>query len=54
MSQGPAQVFLIVLVWMISAFSNLKRKDWKDKFLAYDNMSFGQPQSSQKGSATSG
>ena len=37
-SEGPAQVFLIVLVWMLSAFASLTRKHLKKITLSYDNM----------------
>ena len=37
-SEGPAQVFLILLVWMISAMQEMSRKDRQEIYLAYDNM----------------
>ena len=37
-SEGPAQVFLIVLSWMVKAFSHLPREEIKKKILSYDNM----------------
>ncbi len=37
-SEGPAQVFLLVLVWLVTAFGHLGRKDWKKIVLSYDNM----------------
>ena len=37
-SEGPAQVFLIVLVWMLSAFASLTREQLKKITLSYDNM----------------
>uniref|UniRef100_A0A1X7V1C7 CxC5 like cysteine cluster associated with KDZ domain-containing protein n=1 Tax=Amphimedon queenslandica TaxID=400682 RepID=A0A1X7V1C7_AMPQE len=37
-SEGPAQVFLIVLVWLIAAIKHLKRRNWKKFILSYDNM----------------
>ena len=37
-SEGPAQVFLIVLMWMVSAFKDLTREERKSKILSYDNM----------------
>ena len=37
-SEGPAQVFLIVLVWMLSAFTSLTRKQLKKITLSYDKV----------------
>ena len=37
-SEGPAQVFLLVLTWLITAFGHISRTDWKKIVLAYDNM----------------
>lgn len=37
-SEGPAQVFLIVLVWMMAALGRLTREERKKVVLAYDNM----------------
>ena len=37
-SEGPAQVFLLVLTWLVSAFGHLKREDWRKIILSYDNM----------------
>ena len=37
-SEGPAQVFLLVLTWLITAFGHMSRTDWKKIVLAYDNM----------------
>ncbi len=37
-SEGPAQVFLIVLVWLLSALGHLPRRVWKNTIIAYDNM----------------
>ena len=36
--EGPAQVFLLILTWLISAFGDSKRDQWKNVILAYDNM----------------
>ena len=44
-SEGPAQVFLLVLTWLAAAFGNLARADWKKIILSYDNVSFGQSES---------
>ena len=37
-SEGPAQVFLLVLTWLAAAFGNLARADGKKIILSYDNM----------------
>lgn len=37
-SEGPAQVFLLVLTWLITAFGHMSRTDWKKIVFAYDNM----------------
>ena len=37
-SEGPAQVFLILLVWMMSAMQEMTRKDRQKIYLVYDNM----------------
>jgi hypothetical protein len=37
-SEGPAQVFLIVLVWMMAALKNYSREQRKNVVIAYDNM----------------
>ena len=37
-SEGPAQVFLLILAWLVAAFKNRKREDYKDITLCYDNM----------------
>ena len=37
-SEGPAQVFLIILVWLIAAFQRMSREERRKVFLSYDNM----------------
>ena len=37
-SEGPAQVFLIILVWLIAAIGKMSREQRKKVILAYDNM----------------
>ena len=37
-SEGPSQVFLLTLTWLIAAFGNESREKWKDITLSYDNM----------------
>ena len=37
-SEGPAQVFLIMLVWMMSQLKGLTREERKKVVIAYDNM----------------
>ena len=37
-SEGPAQVFLLVLTWLIAAFGRKRREDWKRITVSYDNM----------------
>ena len=37
-SEGPAQVFLLVLTWLIAAFGRKRREDWKRITVLYDNM----------------
>ena len=37
-NEGPAQVFLIVLTWLISEFGYKGRDMWKQITIAYDNM----------------
>ena len=37
-SEGPAQVFFIVLVWMLAAFKRTSREERQQKILSYDNM----------------
>ena len=37
-SEGPAQVFLLVLNWLISAFGGKTREERKPITVAYDNM----------------
>ena len=37
-SEGPAQVFLLVLAWLVAAFGKKKREDWKEVIVSYDNM----------------
>ena len=37
-SEGPSQVFLIVIVWMIAALRDLSREERKKVVLSYDNM----------------
>ena len=36
-SEGPSQVFLIVLVWMLTALQGLSREERRQKALCYDN-----------------
>ena len=36
-SEGPAQVFLLVLTWLITAFGHLSWAQWKNIMLVYDN-----------------
>lgn len=37
-SEGPAQVFLLVLTWLVAEFGSKGRDVWKKVILAYDNM----------------
>ena len=37
-SEGPAQVFLLVLVWMMATLSKLNREERQKVVLLYDNM----------------
>jgi hypothetical protein len=37
-SEGPAQVFLLVLLWLVSEFGTKGRNVWKQITLSYDNM----------------
>lgn len=37
-SEGPAQVFLLVLTWLITVFGHMLQTDWKKILLVYDNM----------------
>ena len=37
-SEGPAQVFLLLLTWLIAAFGKKRREDWKKVTISYDNM----------------
>ena len=37
-SEGPAQVFLLTLTWLLSAFGSQKREKWQEITLSYDNM----------------
>ena len=37
-SEGPAQLFLLTLTWLIAAFGAKKRDEWKEVTVAYDNM----------------
>ena len=37
-SEGPSQVFLLTLTWLVSAFSDISRKDRNEITLCYDNM----------------
>ena len=37
-SEGPAQVFLLVLTWLIAAFGKKSREEWKKVTVSYDNM----------------
>ena len=37
-SEGPAQVFLLVLTWLVAAFGKKTREDWKKVIVSYYNM----------------
>lgn len=37
-SEGPAQVFLLVLSWLVAAFGNKGREEWQKVIVSYDNM----------------
>ena len=37
-SEGPAQVFLLTLIWLISQFGSKGREEWQKITIAYDNM----------------
>ena len=37
-SEGPAQVFLLVVAWLITTFGHMKREEWGKIVLAYDYM----------------
>ena len=37
-SEGPAQVFLLILTWLVAAFGHKTREDWKKLVISYDNM----------------
>ena len=37
-SEGPSQVFLLTLTWLLAAFGKEKRERWQDIILSYDNM----------------
>lgn len=37
-SEGPAQVFLLVLMWLVTQFGDKGRETWKRITLSYDNM----------------
>lgn len=39
-SEGPAQVFLLTLTWLMAKFADKKREDWKEITLSYDNMCY--------------
>ena len=37
-SEGPAQVFLLALLWLVAEFGTCGREVWKKIIIAYDNM----------------
>ena len=37
-SEGPAQVFLLVLAWLVAALGRKSREERKDIIVSYDNM----------------
>ena len=37
-SEGPAQVFLLTLTWLLLAFGKESREKWRSLILSYDNM----------------
>ena len=37
-SEGPAQVFLLTLTWLVTAFQHMTRDEWESIILCYDNM----------------
>uniref|UniRef100_A0A1X7T5N6 Uncharacterized protein n=1 Tax=Amphimedon queenslandica TaxID=400682 RepID=A0A1X7T5N6_AMPQE len=37
-SEGPSQVFLLTLTWLVAAFGKESRERWKEITLSYDNM----------------
>ena len=37
-SEGPAQVFLLALTWLVSAFAKATREERQNVFVAYDDM----------------
>ena len=37
-SEGPSQVFLLVLSWLTAAFGHLSRSEWQKVIVSYDNM----------------
>ena len=37
-SEGPAQLFLLLLTWLIATFGRKSREDWKKVTVSYDNM----------------
>ena len=37
-SEGPAQVFFLTLLWMVTEFGRLGREAWRNITLSYDNM----------------
>ena len=37
-SEGPAQVFLLALTWLVSAFAKATREERQSVVVAYDNM----------------
>ena len=37
-SEGPAQIFLLTLSWLVTRFGDKDRSKWEDIILSYDNM----------------
>ena len=37
-SEGPAQIFLLMLTWLVTGFGSEGREKWKEVILRYDNM----------------
>ena len=37
-SEGPAQVFLLMLTWLMAKFGKEERDKWRNVILSYDNM----------------
>lgn len=37
-SEGPAQIFLLVINWLVAAFGKATRDQWKKIIISYDNM----------------